>query len=194
MKQQQGATKSVEKAQSEKHYLHLHNTLYRVVCHLWESAIGVECRRAALITPCIEAKLWEMGVIGCHRPQASLNVLFANGKKCSQEISKHQLFTNCLGASPEVNVHWVWFKESQWWGKQQGGGEVASTVGTNPLHCHANFNEGTMHTHKSGKAQFSYCYCHIWLSASALCSKTAEIEEGNGEGVPTVCTAVRISR
>ena len=74
MKQQRGAAKLEEKAQSEKHYLHLHNTLYRVVCHLRESAIGVECRRAALITPCIEAKLWEMGFIGCHGPQASLNL------------------------------------------------------------------------------------------------------------------------
>ena len=84
MKQFQGAqnvTNFVDKTEREKHFPQLHNALDRVLRQLRQSGIGVECRRAALITDDIESKLWETGVIGIHSPQALLHaVFFYNGK------------------------------------------------------------------------------------------------------------------
>ena len=59
MKQQQGVinvVNVVEKSEREKHYPQLHN-VDRILRHFRESGIGLERKRAALITPDIEAKL-----------------------------------------------------------------------------------------------------------------------------------------
>ena len=54
---------------------HLHIALDRILRLSWENGIGVERKRAAIITRDIESKLWEAGVIGCHSPQALLHAV-----------------------------------------------------------------------------------------------------------------------
>ena len=84
-------TNFVDKSAQEKYFPLLHNALDRTLRELRENGIGVERKRASLITPDIENKLWNVGIIGTHSPQALLNaVFFYNGKNfCLRGISEH---------------------------------------------------------------------------------------------------------
>ena len=53
-----------------------HNALDLVLGTLRSNGIGIEHRRAQVITQDIEEKLWERGVIGFHSPQSLLNAVF----------------------------------------------------------------------------------------------------------------------
>ena len=127
---QKGATNvvhCVEKSEREKHYPQLHNALDRVLHHLRESGIGVERKRAALITADIEAKLWEMGAIV---PQALLNVFFYNGKNfCLRGIGEHQnlRFSQIVHVYPKNHSGGVYDRSK---------GKGVSIVGTNSPHSH----------------------------------------------------------
>ena len=79
MKEYQGAinvTTFLNGKLREKHYPQLHFALDRQLRQLRELRIGVECKRAEIITPAIEDQLWEEGVMGVYSPQALLNVFF----------------------------------------------------------------------------------------------------------------------
>lgn len=94
MKQNLGAVNVVsfiEKATREKYFPCYHNALDRMLRVLRENGIGIERKRAQVITQDIEAKLWESGVLGLHSPQSLLNaVFFYNGKKfCLRGVSEH---------------------------------------------------------------------------------------------------------
>ena len=81
----------VDKSAQEKYFPLLHNALDRILWELHENGIGVERKRASLIAPNIENKLWNVGIIGTHSPQALLNVVFFyNGKNfCLHGVSEH---------------------------------------------------------------------------------------------------------
>ena len=143
MKQQQGpasVVNFVEKSEREKHYPQLHNALDRVLRHLRESGIGIERKRAALITPDIEAKLWETGVIGCHSPQALLNaVFFYNGKNfCLRGIAEHLnlRLSQIVRVSPSRYTYIEFGSKNHSGGvSDRSEGKVVSIVGTNSPHC-----------------------------------------------------------
>ena len=67
MKLNQGASNVIgfaDKAEQEKHYPFLHNPLDRILRQLREHGIDIERKRASIITPDIDCKLWEVGAIG----------------------------------------------------------------------------------------------------------------------------------
>ena len=81
MKQNQEAenvVSFVEKVTQEKYF---HNALHRTLRSSRQKGIGVERKRAHIITQEIENKLWDMGVLGfSSSPQYLLNaVFFYNG-------------------------------------------------------------------------------------------------------------------
>ena len=95
MKYNQGACNvisCVDKVEREKNYPCLPNALDRILRLLWENGIGVERKRAAIIMPDMESRVWETGVIGCHTPQALLQpVFFYNGKNvCLRGVNEQQ--------------------------------------------------------------------------------------------------------
>ena len=83
VKEQQGAVNVVsfmEKPSREKFYPQLNNAFDRQLRMLRSSGIGIERKRAQVITPEIQQQMWRMGVLGFHSPQALLNtVFFFNG-------------------------------------------------------------------------------------------------------------------
>ena len=94
MKQHQGAANVVsfiDKGSREKYFPRYHNALDHMLRALRCNGIGIERRRAQVITQDIETKLWETGVLGFHSPQSLLNAVFYyNGKFfCLRGVSEH---------------------------------------------------------------------------------------------------------
>ena len=86
MKENQGAaqvTTFLNETLREKLYPQLHNAFDRQLRLLRDIGIGVERKRAQVITPAIEEMLWEKGVIGVHSAQALLNAIFFITEKIS---------------------------------------------------------------------------------------------------------------
>ena len=91
----------IEKATREKYFPCYHNALDCMLRaygkmelyakSIRENGIGIERKRAQVITQDIEAKLWESGILGLHSPQSLLNaVFFYNGKNlCLRGVSEH---------------------------------------------------------------------------------------------------------
>ena len=129
----------IEKSTREKYY---HNALDRMLRALRENGIGLERKRAQVITRDIEAKLWETGVLGLHSPQSLLNsVFFYNGKifylRGVSEHAKLQFsqIQHCF--HPERYVY------SEYGSKNRSGGirdldegKVVSIVATSSPYCH----------------------------------------------------------
>ena len=79
MKECQGAaniTTFLNAQLREKCYPQLHHAFDRQLRYLRDSGIGIERKLAQIITPVIEDKLWEEGVIGVHSPPSLLNAVF----------------------------------------------------------------------------------------------------------------------
>ena len=151
MKQQQGASNVVnfvDRAERKKHFPLLHNSLDRVLRQLRHDGIGVERKRAALITPDIESKLWESGVIGCYSPQALLHaVFFYNGKNfCLRGISEHQnlRFSQIvrISTSPSRYTYMEFGSKNHSGGVgDRSEGKVVSIVGTDSPFRHVSILE-----------------------------------------------------
>ena len=170
MKQFQGAqnvTNFVDKTEREKHFPQLHNALDRVLRQLRQSGIGVECRRAALITDDIESKLWETGVTGIHSPQALLHaVFFYNGKYFYLwGIGEHQnlRFSQIAHTSPTKYTYLEFGSKNHSGGvSNRSKGKVVSIVGTNS----PSLSGPQGHT-KQGHWNITvnlqrYCWCFVW--------------------------------
>ena len=85
MKQHQGSANVVsfiEKSTQEKYFPQYHNALDHVLRLLCDNGIGIERKRAQVLTQDIEMKLWETGVLGIHSPQSLLNTVFLNQSLC----------------------------------------------------------------------------------------------------------------
>ena len=84
MKPLQGAAnvqRSVEKSSRKNNFPCLHNALDHILRLLQQKGIGVEHKRAELITQDTETQLWEKGVLGYSNPQSLFNaVFFYNGR------------------------------------------------------------------------------------------------------------------
>ena len=115
-----------------------------------ENGIGVEHKRAAIITTDVESKLWEAGVIGCHSPQALLHaVFFYNGKNfCLRGVNEHQnlRFSQIYRSTSPTKYTYVEFGSKN----RNGGvadcseGKVVSIVSTNTPFCHVSILDNYM--------------------------------------------------
>ena len=79
MKECQGAihvTTFLNAKLREKYYPQLNNALDRQLRFLCQNGIGIERKRAEIITLSTEEKLWEEGIIGISSPQMLLNAIF----------------------------------------------------------------------------------------------------------------------
>ena len=75
----------------EQYYPRLHNGLDRHLRMLRSLGIGIEKKSADVITPEMERKLWELGILGLSTPRALLNaVFFYNGKSFALRGIKEQ--------------------------------------------------------------------------------------------------------
>lgn len=123
MKETQGAanvTTFLNGQLREKFYPQLHNALDRQLRFLRNNGIGIERKRAQIITHDIEEKLWEEGVIGVCSPQALLNaVFFYNGKNLPTRgcrTSQTDIFTTSpILQSRSLYIPGIWFKEPLGW-------------------------------------------------------------------------------
>ena len=132
----------VDKAEREKNYPFLHNALDRILRQLRECGIGVERKRASIITPDSECKLWKAGVIGCHSPQALLHaVFFYNGKNfCLRGVNEHQnlRFSQIVRSTSAAKYTYVEFGSKNHSGgvNDRSEGKVVSILGTDSRYCH----------------------------------------------------------
>ena len=71
----------IEKSSQERYYPRLHGALDRQLRLLRCNGIGLQKKRTEVITPQIEQKLWDDGILGLHSPSSLLNAVFyLNGK------------------------------------------------------------------------------------------------------------------
>ena len=90
MKEQQGA---ITWKSHQGYNFTLNLTMHSIGSSVCSAAcsIGIERKRAQVITPDIQQQLWRMGVLGFHSPEALLNtMLFFNGQNfCLQGVQEH---------------------------------------------------------------------------------------------------------
>ena len=132
----------VDKSSREKNYPLLQNALDRHLRMLRVNGIGIERKRAAVITTDQEAKLWEQGIIGFGTPQALLNaVFFYNGKKfCLRGVQEHQ---NLTFGQFERSANPNRYTYTEFGSKNRTGdvkdfceGKVVSIIATGTHNCH----------------------------------------------------------
>ena len=132
----------VEKSSREKSYPKLHNAMDWQLRMLRNNRIGVERKRAQIITADIEVQLWAKGILGCHSPQALLNsVFFYNGKLfCLRGVNEHLnlLFSQLRRSSdPDCYTYMEYGSKNHSGGiNDKGDGKVVSIVATNSPRCH----------------------------------------------------------
>ena len=91
MKEKFGPNTSNFLSKTDAQFCMFKNALDRQLRFLRESGVGVERKRASIITSEDEEKLWTTGVLGTHNPTALLNAVFyLNGKSfCLRGVSEH---------------------------------------------------------------------------------------------------------
>lgn len=145
MKEQQGAVNVVsfmEKASREKVYPQLNNAFDRQLRMLRSSGIGIERKRAQVITPDIRQQMWRMGVLGYHSPEALLNaVFFYNGQNfCLRGVQEHYnlRFTQIQYATnPESYIYNEFGSKKHPGGiNDTSSGKTVPIVATGSHHCH----------------------------------------------------------
>ena len=147
MKEQQGAINVVsfmEKPSREKFYPQLNNAFDMQLRMLRSSGIGIERKRAQVITPDIQQQLWRMGVLGFHSPEALLNtVFFFNGQNfCLRGVQEHYnlCFTQIQYATnPERYIyHEFGSKNHPGDINDTSTGKIIPIVATGNHNCHVN--------------------------------------------------------
>ena len=93
-------------SKTEAQFSMFRNALDRQLWFLRGNGVGVEWKRASIITAEYEDKLWTSGVLGIHNPVALLNAVFyLNGKSvCRRGVSEH--YNLCF--SQVVRKNWSW--------------------------------------------------------------------------------------
>ena len=166
MKQQLGPVNVpnfIDKSEQETNYSCLNNALDRILWMLRQNGIGVERKRAAVITQDIESKHWETGVIGCYSPQALLNAVFCLQWEefCLRGISEH--FKQITRLPSKYTYVEFGSKNHSGGVSDRSEGKTVSIVSTSSEYCHVSIlDENIPRDEIIPDTKFHLCHSHHW--------------------------------